>query len=380
MVSGARAPGGPWSHAAHLAEGLAARGITSELVVVAQPGVPLPRTERATLRVLPAAGGSGEPDDLAERDVNGLARVLSSDAPVDILHAEDAVAGRAARLAGRATALVLTVHHLEATTSDAMEELQRAAIQDADACVTATAYWAERIATLFGVEADVIPNGVDSAFGACALSRGEARTGFGWGPGPIVLGLGGIARRKGTRLLLEAFARGRPGLGPEALLVVLGPTDGPSADTYVRGFHDDAERLGLHVGAPGPAPSGPSVQLLGSLAAEHMPALFRAVDLVAVPSTREGSPLVVLEAAAAGRPAVVSDLPSLRESLVADEDVVMVPTGHAGALADAMVRLISEPRLADALVSGAARRARAATWDAAVVAHLALYRRLLAGG
>ena len=379
-MSGARAPGGPWSHAVHLTEGLAARGIESELVVVAQPGVPPPRTRRARLTVLPAASGSDDPDALAERDVATLARALSDRDPVDVLHAEDAVAGRAARLAGRAAALVVTVHHLEATSSDTMEELQRAAIQDADARVTATAYWAERIATLFGVDAGVIPNGVDAAFGASGLSRSEARAGFGWGHGPIVLGLGGIARRKGARLLLEAFARARPGLGPEALLIVLGPTDGPSADAYVRGFHDDAERLGLDVGTPGPVVSGPGVQLLGPLGSERMPALFRAVDVVAVPSTREGSPLVVLEAAAAGRPAVVSDLPSLRESLVADEDVVMVPTGHAGALADAMVRLISEPRLAEALVAGAARRAHAATWEVAVDAHIALYRRLLAGG
>ena len=44
-----------------------------------------------------------------------------------------------------------------------------------------------------------------------------------------------------------------------------------------------------------------------------MPVLYRAADTLAFPSTREGFGLVVLEALAAGLPAVVSDLPVLRE-------------------------------------------------------------------
>ena len=56
------------------------------------------------------------------------------------------------------------------------------------------------------------------------------------------------------------------------------------------------------------------VQVLGPLPDDLMPPLMRAADIFAFPSEREGFGLVVLEAQAAALPAVVSDLPVLREN------------------------------------------------------------------
>jgi glycosyltransferase involved in cell wall biosynthesis len=269
---------------------------------------------------------------------------------------------------------VVTVHHLEAAESEGVEELQRAAVQGADARATATRFWAERIGTLFGTDADVIPNGVDTATFGAGPGRAAAGARLGWGPRPVVLGLGGIARRKGSRLLIEAFARARSRLGAEPLLAVAGATPAERADPYARAFVEDAERLGLVV-ADHPHSYGADIVLLGPIPAASMPVLVRAADVLAVPSTREGSPLAVLEAAVAGRASVVSDLPSLRETLTHGVHALMVPPGEPGPLADAIVGLVRSPGLAAGLARAAAEVAQERTWPATAAAYRALYER-----
>lgn len=378
VVTGTSAPGGPVSHALHLAEDLARRGVATELVMAAADG-PVPAAPEGVPLTLVGAREAlpGDPDAAAEERVARLAEALADIAPPDVLHAEDAVAGTAAlQVRTPASRVVRTVHHLDAAPSDTTEELQRRSIQAADATVSASRYWAERIRDLFGVDAAVIPNGVDVDRFAAPLDREEAKRLRGWDGRPAVLGLGGIERRKGSRLLLEAFARARSRVGEDPLLVVVG--GGGSDDAYARAFHEDAERFGLRVGEG--SPEGADVLLLAPVPEEAMPGLIHAVDLLALPSTREGSPLVVLEAAAAGRPAVVSDLDSLRETLRPGEDVLMVPTGEVAPLSDAIVRLVHEHELSARLAESAAEVARSAGWDRAGAAYADLYARVCAGG
>jgi glycosyltransferase involved in cell wall biosynthesis len=107
----------------------------------------------------------------------------------------------------------------------------------------------------------------------------------------------------------------------------------------------------------------------------EMPALYRATDALAFPSEREGFGLVVLEAQAAGLPAVVSDLPVLREFLTPGEDCLMVPAGDAAALAGALVAAASGPERARLAAAGRATAGRF-TWEAAAAAHEAVYEAL----
>jgi glycosyltransferase involved in cell wall biosynthesis len=68
-----------------------------------------------------------------------------------------------------------------------------------------------------------------------------------------------------------------------------------------------------------------------------------ALDLLVFPSLWEGTPLTVLEALAMGKPIVATDADGLQDVLTNGHDARMVPRRDAGALADAIVALASDP-------------------------------------
>jgi len=116
--------------------------------------------------------------------------------------------------------------------------------------------------------------------------------------------------------------------------------------------------------------------VLGTVAQDELPSLVAAAQVFVFPSTQEGFGLAAMEALAAGVPVVARDLPVLREvfgdSVRSFADGPTAPTMLAAALLDA----------AHHPDTGRQTRGRALaarhTWPAAAVAHLALYRRLLA--
>jgi glycosyltransferase involved in cell wall biosynthesis len=87
-------------------------------------------------------------------------------------------------------------------------------------------------------------------------------------------------------------------------------------------------------------------------------ALLAAAHIACQPSTyREGLPKSALEAMAAGKPLVATDIPGLREAVVDGETGLLVPPGNPPALAVALQRLIADPALRARM--GAAGRLRA---------------------
>lgn len=117
------------------------------------------------------------------------------------------------------------------------------------------------------------------------------------------------------------------------------------------------------------------LQWLGHV--QDMPALLRTVDVVALPSYREGLPKGLIEAAACGCALVATDVPGCREVVEHEVDGLRVPVRDAPALAQAIARLAADPGLRARL--GAAARAKAeARFDerSVVRATLAVYREL----
>jgi len=76
-----------------------------------------------------------------------------------------------------------------------------------------------------------------------------------------------------------------------------------------------------------------------------MPALFSGVHIVCLPSYREGLSKTLIEACAAGRPIVASDVTGCREVARHGINALTVPPADARALADALRRLIEDPAL-----------------------------------
>jgi glycosyltransferase involved in cell wall biosynthesis len=87
-------------------------------------------------------------------------------------------------------------------------------------------------------------------------------------------------------------------------------------------------------------------------------ALLQAAHIAVQPSTyREGLPKSALEAMAAGKPLVASDIPGCREAVVDGQTGFLVPARDSFALAEAIKRLIDDPALRARF--GAAARLRA---------------------
>ena len=83
---------------------------------------------------------------------------------------------------------------------------------------------------------------------------------------------------------------------------------------------------------------------------------YHAMDVLALPTYREGFPTVVLEVNAAGKPVVGTRATGMMDAVIDGVTGVLVPVGDAHALADALELVIRDRKLAEAL--GAAGRER----------------------
>lgn len=76
-----------------------------------------------------------------------------------------------------------------------------------------------------------------------------------------------------------------------------------------------------------------------------VPDLMDQSHIVCLPSYREGLPKTLLEALAAGRPIVTTDVPGCREAVVPGQNGLLVPPRDADALASALALLLGDPAL-----------------------------------
>jgi glycosyltransferase involved in cell wall biosynthesis len=149
---------------------------------------------------------------------------------------------------------------------------------------------------------------------------------------PLVAVVGGLERRKGVDILLDAFAR----VAPTASLLAAG--DGPMAES----LRARAATLGI----------AERVHWLGER--RDVGAVLRACDAYVLPSRNEGMAVAMLEAMQAGLPVIATDVSGVRDALAPREGRPaagwIVPPEEPAALAAA---------LAEVLAGGAEVRARA---------------------
>lgn len=141
---------------------------------------------------------------------------------------------------------------------------------------------------------------------------------------PVLLCLGRLDPPKGQTYLLKAM--------PAILRHV------PTARLLFAG--DGRLRAALEAEAQRLALNG-QVRFLGYRA--DVAALLAAADLLVIPSTREGIPLALLEAMAAGLPVVATDVGGIPEAVRRDETGLLVPPGDPTALAAAAAALLRDP-------------------------------------
>lgn len=180
----------------------------------------------------------------------------------------------------------------------------------------------------------VVQNGL--AAPARAMGRSEARELLGLGPEERAVGwIGRLSPEKGPDLFLRALARSDAGTG-----VIVG--EGPEHPRLI----ELARSLGIQdrVRFAGFRPN----------AAELLPAF----DVMALTSRMEGTPMVILEAVAAGVPIVAFEVGGIPQ-LLNNETAYLVPAEDVQALADALRAALTAPGVA----AGRARDAHAALAD-----------------
>jgi phosphatidylinositol alpha-mannosyltransferase len=187
----------------------------------------------------------------------------------------------------------------------------------------------------------VIPNGVDPARFHPRVAPLE-----GLGPErPTILFVGRFYPRKGAQILFRALPRIAARIPDVRLLVVGG---GPLEPWY----RQLARR----------APC--DVRFLGELPARDMPRAYRSADVFVAPSTgQESFGIVHLEAMACAVPIVASDIEGYRELLDRGAEALLFPNRDATSLADAVVRVLTDHRLARSMAALGRAKAERHAWS-----------------
>lgn len=123
------------------------------------------------------------------------------------------------------------------------------------------------------------------------------------------------------------------------------------------------------------------VNFAGRVAPEKIPDILLNHDILLLPSWEEGRPNVVIEAMAAGKTIIASNLPVLNELITDGKSGFIFPRGNPHALSSLIEHVHSDPTILEEI----GRQARNSiysldlTWAACAKKYLALYRQLLEG-
>jgi phosphatidylinositol alpha-mannosyltransferase len=174
--------------------------------------------------------------------------------------------------------------------------------------------------------------------------------------GPTILFLGRHEPRKGLADLLVALQE----LPADTRLWVAG--EGPETDALKARFAGDAR-----------------VEWLGTIGETEKISRLRGADVFCAPSLHgESFGIVLLEAMAAGTPVVACDIPGYANVARHGSDAVLVSPGDTKMLAEAIRKVLTEPRRRDALIESGRKRADNFSMARLASLYLERYERLMA--
>jgi glycosyltransferase involved in cell wall biosynthesis/ribosomal protein S18 acetylase RimI-like enzyme len=297
----------------------------------------------------------------------------------DLVHTHNPKPGVMGRLAARLAGVPLvvnTVHGLYATPEDRLAKRVPVLALEwlAGRCSDLELYqseedlrWARRIRLVPGSRSRLLGNGTDLGRfdpGRVGAERAaELRRELGLPGDALVVGMvGRLVAEKGYRELFAAARQVRR-TDPRVRFLAVGAPDLAKADAITEADLQQAAA---------------DVQVTGWRDDVHE--LLAVMDVFVLASWREGMPRSAIEAAAMGKPLVLTDIRGCREVARHEQEALLVPPRDPQALATAILRLAGDQALRQRLGAAAGRRARERFDEAAVAGRVVgEYRRLLAG-
>ena len=240
-------------------------------------------------------------------------------------------------------------------------------VAEADRLIGNTATEARELVELYGADPRrvvTIPPGVDLERFTPG-DRVAARRALGIAPDAVVLAfVGRIQPLKAPDVLLRAAAElvaRDPALRSRLVVLVAGVPSGSGLAEPTA-----LQQLGAALGLSDLVRFLPPVQ-------EGLVDVYRAADVVAVPSHNESFGLVALEAQACGTPVVAARVGGLPVAVADGRSGLLVPGHGAGQWADALASVALVPGRRAALAAGARRHACDFSWDRTTDALLRTY-------
>jgi len=373
--------GGPALHVSYLTRGLDERGYDTTLVtgtvgpeegsmeyVLREQGI-VPHYVHALQRDIAVSADV--------RAIRELRRLIVELRP-DVLHTHTAKAGALGRVAAvlagsaRPRAVVHTFHghvlrgYFGRRRASGFLGVERVLARVTDVLVAVSPQIRDELVELRVARRDrfeVIRLGLDleSRVSAPPGARERQRHALGVADDAVVVAwLGRMTSIKRVDDLLRAFAR-VAAADPRAELVLAG--DGP--------LRDELQGLAVSLGIAG------RTRFLGLQ--RDVGELYAAADIVALCSANEGTPVSLIEALAAGRPVVSTDVGGVADVVKNEETGLLVPAGEIDALADAILVLARDDELRSRLAAAAPGDMRQRYSVERLVDDVdRLYRRLLA--
>lgn len=218
---------------------------------------------------------------------------------------------------------------------------------------------ADQLEAYSGQEVETIFNGTDlRKFADKAVARR-------YGNETIdCIAVGRICEQKNFPMMVEALAR----LPSEVLARVRLSIVGGGAAADVSELEQCIDEFGLHE----------TVRLAGLR--DDVPDLLRDSDLFLMSSVYEGLPIALIEATAAGLPALVTDVGGCKEIIDACQNGVSVAAGDTDAFARAIYHLVVNPDLMTTYSGNAIQNAGKFSIEQSCRDHASLYSEQLAPG
>lgn len=329
--------------------------------VEVEPGVTVEHVPAGPLRLAKEAL-----PDIVDEWADAVATAIDACGGTDVLHANywlSGVAGhRLKHLLDRP--LVTTFHTLARVKAAAGDDepglrarSEEAVMGCSDAVLASCPAEADQLVGLYGLPrsriAQVAP-GVEHALFSPGPRQGAraALAELDLGDAPMVLFVGRIQRLKG----LEVVARALRAVVPDdTRLVVVGGPSGVGGADYLQEITADLAAQGL----------GSRVRVIAPRPHHQLSTLYRAADVVAVPSRSESFGLVALEAAACGRPVVAASVGGLATLVEPGRTGLLLTSREPEEWARALSRLLSHPGRAAAMGRAAAAHSRRFGWGQA---------------